>query len=438
MLCAAVDGTVTIDPPPTWCSDVAAIVQQHCVRCHQSGGPAPFPLNTYALVSARSAFIGEVVRQGVMPPPLAAAFGDHIDGAAAMTQGQRSVLLAWIHAGLPKGQCIAVALEVDVPAARADLHVSSAGSWPMPAEGGKNWGRRIRDKRSFVLPLQSESPLRIQAMTIRSGVPEAVHAVTLAADTQGRGRWADQREEGEGYRMLGDVGWTPSGSAGGGGIGARTWRLPKGFHLAIEPGADLVAEVHFRPDGRVHALSPSVDLELAEAGPSRPLRTLVSMVRKLDVPIDATETVSDTLVLEHDVDLVAITPRANGVCTALSIEAHRPDGTVVGLVEIDDWDPHWRRPLMLQTPIQLPVGTRLKSSWTIANTKANERNPFVPLEQYSVAMRTGAVAWLLHVAAVDASDDSALVPWGQRQLLKRQRDSRVDSPARPRVDKNKS
>ena len=123
---------------------------------------------------------------------------------------------------------------------------------------------------------------------------------------------------------------------------------------------------------------------------------------------------------------------------ALSIEAHRPDGTVVGLVEIDDWDPHWRRPLMLQTPIQLPVGTRLKSSWTIANTKANERNPFVPLEQYSVAMRTGAVAWLLHVAAVDASDDSALVPWGQRQLLKRQRDSRVDSPTRPRVDKNKS
>ena len=427
MLWAAVDGTTTNAPSPTWCNEVAAIVEQHCVRCHQHGGPAPFALNTYALVSARSAFIGEVIRQGVMPPPLAASFGAHVDGAAAMTASQRAVVLAWINGGSPKGECNAAPLQVDVPAARADLHVSSAGVWPMPAEGGKNWGRRIRDKRSFVLPLQSKSPLRIQAMTIRSGVPEAVHAVTLAADTQGRGRWADQREEGEGYRMLGNVGWTPSGSAGGAGIGGRTWRLPNGFHWAIEAGADLVAEVHFRPDGRVHELAPSVDVELAEAGPSRPLRTLVSMVRKLDVAIDATETATDTLVLEHDVDLVALTPRANGVCTALSIEAHRPDGTVASLVEIDDWDPHWRRPLMLKAPIRLPAGTRLESSWTIANTKANPRNPFLPLERYSVGMRTGAVAWLLHVAAVDASDDIALDPWTQNQLLKRQRDLKVES-----------
>lgn len=344
-----------------------------------------------------------------------------------MTDAQRATVLAWIDGGTPKGECDVTALVVDSPSARADVSVSLTAAWPMPAEGGVNWGRRTRDKRSFVLPLQHETPLRIQAMTVRSGVPEAVHAVTLAVDTNGRGRWMDDREAGIGYRMIGDVGWTPSGSAGGAGVGARTLRLPDGFHWAIPAEADLVAEVHFRPDGRPHQLAPSIDLEVAPAGPSRPVRTLVSMVRKLDVAIDGTQTVADTLLLEHDVDLVALMPRANSVCTALSIEAHRPDGTVVSLADIDDWDPHWRRPLVLKQPIRLPSGTRMESNWTIANTESNPRNPFVPLERYSVAMRTGAVAWLLHVAAVGASDDSALEPWARKQLIKRQRDSKVES-----------
>jgi hypothetical protein len=197
--------------------------------------------------------------------------------------------------------------------------------------------------------------------------------------------------------------------------------LPDGFHWAVPAYADIVAEVHFRPDGREHALQPSVDVELSPNGPSRALRTLVSMVRKVDVEIGATQTVEDALVLEHDVDLVALTPRANGVCTALSIQAHLPDASVIDIVTLDDWDPHWRRPLLLTSPLRLPKGTRLESRWTLANTEANPRNPFVPLDRYTAAMRTGVVSWLLHVAAADAQDDRQLDPWVRGQLLKRQK-----------------
>ncbi|MDP7028980.1 MAG: hypothetical protein QF733_02025 [Phycisphaerales bacterium] len=100
-----------------------------------------------------------------------------------------------------------------------------------------------------------------------------------------------------------------------------------------------------------------------------------------------------------------------GVCTDIRAVADIPGEGEVVLLESTAWDPHWRQPLVLEEPAPLPAGTVLRTSWRIANTEENPRNPFVPVQRLSMARRTGAVALLLHVAAEDAAADTRLHAW---------------------------
>ncbi|MEE2908407.1 MAG: hypothetical protein VX527_11335, partial [Planctomycetota bacterium] len=68
----------------------------------------------------------------------------------------------------------------------------------------------------------------------------------------------------------------------------------------------------------------------------------------------------------------------------------------------------------------LPAGTEVKGAWELANTETNPRNPFVPLQRYITARRTGTLATLLHVAAADPDDDAVLLRWHQDMLQSRQ------------------
>jgi len=421
MLLLAVLGAQEAATPEqaTWCSGIADIIEAHCVSCHHDGGESPFALQTLEAVQRRSTFVAEVIRTRVMPPT--PVHGGLVAHAGGLTDGQRALVLTWIESGAPKGDCDRTLPSPEAPSLGLLHSVTHGSSWTVPAEGGRNWGRRMRDKRTFVLPLGNATPLQVVGITHHTSAPNVVHAVSYAVDNQGRARWLDEREAGEGYRMLGDVGWTPSGALGATGVGARTVRLPDGFHWEVPANADLVAETHFRPDGREHELQERVDLLLGDNDDSRVVQPFLSMVRNLDIAVDTTETVHDELVLEQDIDLVALFPRATGVCTALSMEAITPEGTTIELARIDDWDPHWRQLFVLPEAVRLSAGTRLRGSWTVANTAANPRNPFLPLEPYSVAHRTGAVAWVVHAAAADPTEDGRLQAWGLQALRQRQR-----------------
>ncbi len=402
----------------TWNTAVAPFMETACVQCHHDEGEAPFSLQRATDVRSRARFVLDVIEQGVMPPR--AAHGGLVN-APHVDDAQRAMLAAWIDADMPVEDDAVIVSAPSSAAGGTHRTATMAEAWTIPAEGGENWGRRTRDKRSFVLPLHNREPLRVTALHHVPSARGAAHGATFAFDTEARGRWLDEREAGAGYRMMGDMGWQPSGAVGAAGIGARHVKLPTGFCWAIPAHSDLIMEAHFRPDGRPHALNDTVRLYTSDDESLRPLRTLVSMVRALDVPVDATATVEDTMVLEHDVDLVSVLPRATGVCTSMTLTATTPDDRTIELARINPWDPHWRRLLMLPVPVRLPAGTTVHAAWTLANTLENPRNPFVPLQPYTVAARTGAVAWLLHVAAVDGHQDAALESWGVQRLQDKQR-----------------
>ncbi len=406
-------------PAPTW-AEVRPVLEAHCVSCHQDGGSAPFPLTEATAVARRAAFIKEVTGRRLMPPWPYTSAGLPVHGGRGLSDAEIELLAAWSDGGHAIGADTADAKPPPAAAAPCDVVLTMPEVWTMPAEGQENWGRRDRDKWTFVMPMNNAVTMKVNSLTHVSTAPQALHAVTYLADDTGAAAWNDARDEAIGTYMTGDVRDHPSGSLGGTGIGNRTMTLPDGYHFEVPPGSDLVMQVHFRPSGRPHTVQERVLLGLADEPDSRPVRTVVSMVRFVDVPVGETVTIEDEFVLPEDVELVALTPRAMGVCTGLRSTADIPGEGEVVLVESTDWDPHWRSPLVLRDPKSLPAGTVVRASWQIANTEDNPRNPFVPLKRLAMARRTGAVAVLLHVAAEDADADARLRTW-HKDLMRSRR-----------------
>ena len=78
------------EPRPSFASDVAPILNEHCVMCHRPGGRAPFSLVTLDDARAKAERIVEVTRARQMPPWTAHA-GPRLSGAAERSDGSATV-----------------------------------------------------------------------------------------------------------------------------------------------------------------------------------------------------------------------------------------------------------------------------------------------------------------------------------------------------------
>src|SRR5439155_26751045 len=65
---------------PTFNSDIAPILYEHCAQCHRPGQVAPFALLAYQDVARRAGLIATVTAKRLMPPWKAVAgYGHFLD-----------------------------------------------------------------------------------------------------------------------------------------------------------------------------------------------------------------------------------------------------------------------------------------------------------------------------------------------------------------------
>jgi mono/diheme cytochrome c family protein len=434
------------DPPPerptdvpTWDGEVASIIRTHCSGCHAAGGPGPFPLERHEDLARRSQFIKHVLSTGLMPPWLP-SHGLPIRDDRTIPTAQLAILEAWIDAGAPKSDPI----DAETPAPpstsvspEAPEGPSPAGTdtsngvheavmrapWQLPAEGGARWFKAERDKRTFVLPLGNDRPLRIRSIDYTTEAPLALAATAFAADATGQARRMVDWDEEPGSYMMGDIGFVAAGSLGVVGPGGGRLDYPDGFHVLIPADSDLVSEVHFRPQGRSWTLSDRLQLEECTAGPgSRQLVPVNVMVRKIELAPDETKAFHSDLVLPMAVDLVAITPRASRRCRSMEVRLVDPvTGRSRVILGIDDWNPHYRETLVLESPLRLEKGAVVEVSWQYDNSAGNPRNPVIPPERVSLGARVGSANVLLMCAPVDPEAVAALSRFAADELRRRQR-----------------
>ena len=373
---------------PTFNRDVARIVWQRCATCHRPGGAGPFPLVAYGDVAKRAEMIADVVKRRYMPPwpprPGIARF----EGERWMPESEIATLLEWIEGGRPEGRAEDLPAEPTWPSGwslgQPDLILEMVEPFAIPADGPDVF-------RSFVLAIPIDRTRYVRGFEFRPGNPQIVHHARMLLDPNGISRRRDERESGPGFSegmALGEVfdpdghwiGWTP---------GKQPTLRDTDLAWRIDPGTDLVLELHMLPSGKPETIRSSLGLHFTDQPPNR-LPFILRLGRNdIDIPPGETNYVIEDS-YETPVDLEVLNVYAHAHYLGKSVEgwAVLPSGTRRELLRIDDWSFDWQDEYRYQEPVRLPRGSRISMRISYDNSAGNPRNPSHPPKRVTYGWKT--------------------------------------------------
>lgn len=241
---------------PSFRRDVAPIIQQKCAGCHQSGGVAPFALDSARAISSRANLIAAVVQAGVMPPwPPGTRSPAYVgESKRTLSSEERATILAWAKAGGRTDGPARKPLPLSsTPLREGERVVEIAMRTPYrpQAEPGTT-----DDYRCFVLDPKLTDDVSVTSARIEPGASRVVHHVILfkiAASQRAEAAKLDAAERGPGWTCFGGTGitagsvqslndsdwvaaWAPGGEGG---------RLPEGVGVPLAAGSRIVMQVHY-------------------------------------------------------------------------------------------------------------------------------------------------------------------------------------------------
>ena len=363
--------------PVTFARDVAPIVFERCAVCHHPNGSAPFSLLTYETARPHATQIAVMTKTRVMPPwKSEPGYGDFI-GHHPLTDDEIRVLQRWVEDGAPQGD----PADLPVPPqwtdgwqlGKPDLVVTLSQPYMLQADGSDV-------SRVFVFPVPVNGTRYVKGLEFRPGNPQAVHHANIRIDRTPASRQLDDQDPAAGYDGLllhsavypdgHFLGWTP---------GQVAPLLPKGLSWRLDPGTDLVVEIHMKPTGKPEVVAPSIALFFGDDPPARTPAMLRLGRQNIDIAAGEKQYVStDSFVLPVDVEVQAVQPHAHYRAREVRGVATLPDGTTKWLIYIKDWDVRWQHVYRYVTPFVLPKGTTLAMRYTYDNSAENPRNPQQP------------------------------------------------------------
>ena len=363
--------------PPTFTRDVAPLLFQRCAPCHRPGQAAPFSLLTYEDVRPRARRIADVVEQRTMPPWKPEPGHGRFKWDRRMADAEVELISEWVDQGMLRGN------PADMPSPPVfadgwqlgppDVVVQMDEPYILPAQ-------RRDVFRTFVVPITLKAPALIRAVEFRPGNAKVVHHANIKIDRTRLSRRYDDDEAGPGYEGGGSreakfpdgifLGWTPGQSP----------RLsPEGMSWRLEPQSDLVLELHLMPGEEPEPVKVSVGLYFTDTPPARTGYMLRLGRQDLDIaPGDRAYVNADRYTLPVDVEALAVQPHAHFLARDVRAWATLPDGSVVPLIHIKDWDFHWQDVYTYEQPLALPKGTVVEMLYTYDNSTANRLNPHRP------------------------------------------------------------
>ncbi len=362
----------------TWSHDVAPLVYRECAPCHHPGGAGPFSLLEYESARRRARQMAQVTGRRYMPPWLPDPHGPAFEDARILTDGQIATIAAWARAGAPSGDLAAAPPAPAYPdgwqLGPPDLVLRVEQGWTLPADGPDQY-------RNFVFRLPVQERRFVQALEVLPGNRRVTHHANVYVDHAGWGRLRDQDDPEPGFGGM-DLQITsnrfdPESHFLFYKPGTPPTREPADMAWSIEPGDDLILNLHLRPTGKAEPVAPSLALYFTDRAPTRfPMLLQLEDDSDLDIPPGATGfRVHDALTLPVAVQLVAIYPHAHSLGRRVEAWATTPQGERLPLIHIGDWDPAWQGVFRYATPIALPAGTRVEMRWESEQLRGEPAEP---------------------------------------------------------------
>jgi tetratricopeptide (TPR) repeat protein len=331
-------------------------------------------------VKRHASQIAAVTGRRYMPPWLPQSGYGEFSDERRLSPGQIRLIQEWVAQGAPEGRSRSVnpvpKFTSDWQLGQPDLIVKPSKQFMVPEAGPDVFW-------NFVLTPNVRATKYVRALEIRPQNPRLVHHANLLLDRARTTRFQEKRP-GEGFPgmdlSISSDSFDPDSHFLFWKAGTRPYEEPKGMAWRLDPGDDLVLNVHLQPSGKREEELPSIGLYFTdEAQTVFPMLIQLEHDRALDIPAgDADFQVTDSLRLPMDVDLLAVYPHAHFLGKLLEGYATLPDGKRRWLIRIPDWDINWQGVFRYTKPIFLPAGSIISMRYHYDNSTGNPRNPNVP------------------------------------------------------------
>jgi len=384
----------------TYTRDIAPLLNANCVECHRAGEVAPFALDSYESAKKRARMIALVCEEKIMPPWRAEVGEWRFRNERHLSKRDLALLQAWAQAGAPRGD---EAQLLPAPSfgrdgwrlGEPDLVVTMPEAFPVPADGPDIY-------RNFVIPLGLDTDKMVVAAEFRPGAPAVVHHALFHLDNSGRARQMEAADPEPGYGVFNgeSPGFWPSGSVGGWSPGAQPYFISEGFGMELEANEDLVLEVHYHPNGKPALDQSTLALWFTDEpvlkADAHPIGT-----EQVDIPAGESDYWRHVWIdLPLEVALLDITPHAHYLGKEFYVDVTMPDGELLSLLSVPDYDFRWQDSYIFAEPVILPAGARINARIRYDNSAANPANPSNPPVRVTEGWQTTDEMCLVYMTIV--------------------------------------
>ena len=366
----------TPGPPPTYNKDIAPILNANCVSCHRPGHAAPFSLLTYDDVRARATRIATAVDTRLMPPWLPDHGEPAFMGERRLTDTQIAVIKSWANTGAAEGNAADRPPPPPLPASWAlgqpDLIAKPPQPYTLAPDGHDVY-------RNLVIRLDTTTRRYVRALEFLPGDAPVHHAV-IRIDRNRVARADDGADGQPGFDGMAAGGvQDPDGHFLGWAPGRGPIVAPESLPWVLNPGTDLVVELHLMPGTTPIAVQPTIGLYFTDTAPQRSPVMIIMGSKAIDIPAGASNYwIEDRYELPVDVEALSVYPHAHYLGREMDVRAISAEGSSRPVIHIRKWSFNWQQDYRFVTPVALSRGTTIVMRYSYDNSAGKRRVTWGP------------------------------------------------------------
>ncbi len=374
---------------PTYYDHIQPILQKNCLACHHTGGAGPFSLETYESVERRADFIQTVTESRYMPPWFADPNFNHFRNEKRLTDTEIKTIAAWVQGGKKRGKAPKkLVSHQKIEYLQPDMVIPMNKPFVIP-------GDRTEQFRLFVMPTNIEEELYVQGIDVRPGNLQLAHHARLMIDTTHLFRADDGASVSDtvmqrtnwGVQMVNYFwhGWVP---------GNFLTLYPPGIGKRLPKDSDIVMNMHYSPSSKPDTDQSQVLLYVTKEKPRRLIETFIldeSWVVNKPFRIPANQVVKFYVrspLVPADISLINVLPHMHFLGKSFKAYAITPQGQVINIIKIDDWNFNWQMTYQFEHLIKLPKNSVVYAEAVYDNTSNNGRNPHFPPQDATLGWGT--------------------------------------------------
>jgi hypothetical protein len=370
------------DDEVTWHGDVRALIERHCVSCHQPGNIGPFSMTTYEDAHALRESIAITMEAGTMPPWMPADDCQDYRGRPSVTADDVALVRAWVDGGGLEGDpddYQAPPPPEPTGLSRVDLELTLPEPY-LPTQ-------QPDDYRCFLLDWPQTSTTYVTGFEASPDDLRTVHhmiAYAIAPEQVAEYEGLEAEDPAAGYTCFGGPGgaitgpesagtwlgaWAPGGSSGD---------YPAGTGIEMAPGSKVVLQIHYntlagdvRPDAS--AVSLKLDDEVERVAVTLPWADPGWLTGNMPIPAGQAGVVhtwefDPTLVMDlftddippyQPIEIHSAVHHMHKLGTRGGQRIDHADGTSTCLLELPRWDFDWQQAYYFDEPVRFVPGDRL-------------------------------------------------------------------------------